>query len=264
LANWQHFYLIRIEFLGFRYHGWQKQANYKSVHAMVDKTFDFIFQHKEYRTLGCGRTDAKVSADDYAFELFLKESTIPADLLLGLNRNLPADIRAKSIKVVGPDFNIIQSARIKEYHYHFSFGEKSHPYIAPFIRDFGEYLDVEKMSLAAKLFEGKHNFKRFASKPSAETELEREILSAKIEVDHKFSGTFAPQNSFVFKVKAAGFLRYQVRLMMGALIEVGRNNWSHEELSQSLVQYNKAPIKHIAPSSGLTLHKVEFDEHLQP
>ena len=227
---------------------------------MIDKTFDYIFQHSEYRTLGCGRTDAKVSADDYAFELFLKEEKVPADLLQNLNRNLPADIRAKSVKAVGPDFNIIQSARTKEYHYHFSFGNKSHPYIAPFIRDCGEYLDIEKMASAVKLFVGEHNFKRFASKPSAETELVREILSAKIEVDHKFSGAFAPPNAFVFKVKAAGFLRYQVRLMMGALIEIGRNNWSIEELQQSLIHFNEAPIKHIAPSSGLVLHKVEFDE----
>ena len=262
MANWQHFYLIRIEFLGFRYHGWQKQANYKSVHAMVDKTFDFIFQHSDYRTLGCGRTDAKVSADDYAFELFLNEEIASSDILTSLNRNLPADIRAKSAEVVSRDFNIIQSARTKEYHYHFSFGKKSHPYIAPFIRDFGEDLDIDKMLSAVKFFEGRHNFKRYASKPSAETELEREILSAKIEVDRKFRGDFTPQNAFVFKVKAAGFLRYQVRLMMGALIEVGRGNWSAEELKQSLIDYNEAPIKHIAPSSGLVLHKVEFEDIL--
>lgn len=227
---------------------------------MVDKTFDYIFPHSDYRTLGCGRTDAKVSADDYACELFLNEAKAPVDILRNLNLNLPADIRAKSVKEVGADFNIIQNVRSKEYHYHFSFGEKSHPFIAPFIRDFGEFLDIDKMTTAVKLFEGKHNFKRYVSKPSAETELEREILSAKIAVDTKFKGLFCPENAFVFKVRASGFLRYQVRLMMGALIEVGRGNWSAEELKQSLIDFDDTPIKHIAPSSGLVLHKVIFDE----
>lgn len=258
MANWTYFYLIRIEFLGFRYHGWQKQAKYKTVHGMIDKTFDFIFQHANYRTLGCGRTDAKVSADDYAFELFTQEKLVPEQLLTELNSNLPSDIRAKSVQPVNPDFNIIQSVRSKEYHYYFSFGEKSHPFMAPFIRDFGKELNTAKMQEAAKLFEGTHNFRRYVSKPSPNTVFEREILSASIEPNTKFTGQFCPSNAFVFKVKAKGFMRYQVRLMMGVLVEVGRGTWSVEDLKQTLIDYNGVQIKHLAPSSGLVLHKVEF------
>jgi tRNA pseudouridine38-40 synthase len=259
LANWTSFYLIHIEFLGFRYHGWQKQAKYKSVQGMVDKTFDFIFEHSDYRTLGCGRTDAKVSADDYAFELFTNEKLVPKELVEILNINLPSDIRVKTVEVVGEEFNIIQSARTKEYHYYFSSGDKSHPYNAPFIRDFGAQLDMEKMKGAASCFEGTHNFKRYVSKPSPDAVFEREILSAKIVSNTKFTGQFAPEQAYVFKVKAKGFMRYQVRLMMGALVEVGRGVWSVEDLKQSLIDFNGIQIKHIAPSSGLVLHKVEFD-----
>lgn len=227
---------------------------------MIDKTFDFIFKHSNYRTLGCGRTDAKVSADDYALELFINEELVPEQLLKRLNINLPADIRAKSVRPVHADFNIIQSARTKEYHYYFSSGEKSHPYNAPFIRDFGKQLNMEKMKEAVTFFEGTHNFKRYVSKPSSSTILEREILSATIEPNTKFTGRFSPQNAFVFKVKAKGFMRYQVRLMMGALVEVGRGVWSVEDLKQSLIDYNGTQIKHVAPSSGLVLHKVEFSD----
>ena len=49
MARWSYFYLIRIEFLGFRYHGWQKQPNYRSIQGMIDKTFTFIFQHNEFK-----------------------------------------------------------------------------------------------------------------------------------------------------------------------------------------------------------------------
>ncbi len=48
MANWNYFYLVRIEFLGFRYHGWQPQPGLKSVQGMVDKTFKFIFQHENF------------------------------------------------------------------------------------------------------------------------------------------------------------------------------------------------------------------------
>lgn len=259
MAKWTNFYLIRIEFLGFRYHGWQKQPKFKSVHGMIDKTLEFIFDHDNFKTLGCGRTDAKVSADDYAFELFINESLILEKLLHSLNKNLPSDIRAKSVDKVDESFNIIQNAKIKEYHYHFSSGEKSHPFNAPFIRDFGKELDMNSVIKAANIFAGVHNFKRYASKPAPTTVFEREILSSTIEPNTKFNGQFAPNNAFVYKVRAKGFMRYQVRLMMGALIEVGRGVWSVEDLKHSLIDYNGTQIRHVAPSSGLTLHKVEFE-----
>ena len=41
-------YLISIQYLGFRFHGWQKQKNVMSLHEMVDKTLGFVFLHKEF------------------------------------------------------------------------------------------------------------------------------------------------------------------------------------------------------------------------
>lgn len=263
MAKWGKFYLIRIEFLGFRYHGWQKQPNFRSVQGMVDKTFEFIFQHKDFKTHGCGRTDAKVSADDYAFELFvLKDFQIePEKLLMKLNKNLPSDIRAKSIAEVNSEFNIIQNSSVKEYHYYFSSGIKSHPFNAPLIRDFGSQLNIEKMKEAANCFLGKHNFKRFASKPTSNSVFERVILKSEIVLNTNITANFTPNQSYIFKVKSKGFLRYQVRLMVGALVNVGRGDWSIDEFQDTLTNPNGSQVKHIAPSSGLVLHEVCFDQH---
>lgn len=263
MAKWGKFYLIRIEFLGFRYHGWQKQPNFRSIQGMVDKTFEFIFQHKDFKTHGCGRTDAKVSADDYAFELFvLKDFQIePEKLLMKLNKNLPSDIRAKSIAEVNSEFNIIQNSSVKEYHYYFSSGIKSHPFNAPLIRDFGSQLNIEKMKEAANCFLGKHNFKRFASKPTSNSVFERVILKSEIVLNTNITANFTPNQSYIFKVKSKGFLRYQVRLMVGALVNVGRGDWSIDEFQDTLTNPDGSQVKHIAPSSGLVLHEVCFDQH---
>ena len=263
MAKWGKFYLIRIEFLGFRYHGWQKQPNFRSIQGMVDKTFEFIFQHKDFKTHGCGRTDAKVSADDYAFELFvLKDFQIePEKLLMKLNKNLPSDIRAKSIAEVNSEFNIIQNSSVKEYHYYFSSGIKSHPFNAPLIRDFGSQLNIEKMKEAANCFLGKHNFKRFASKPTSNSVFERVILKSEIVLNTNITANFTPNQSYIFKVKSKGFLRYQVRLMVGALVNVGRGDWSIDEFQDTLTNPNGSQVKHIAPSSGLVLHEVCFDQY---
>ena len=260
MANWTHFYLIHIEFLGFRYHGWQKQPDRKSIHGQIDKTMIHILGHKDFRTLGCGRTDAKVSADDYGFELFVNDKLDTNELLFNLNKNLPTDIRAKSVKVVDASFNVIQNAKVKEYHYHFYSGNKFHPFNAPFIYDFGEKLDVEKMKEASKLYEGTHNFKNFVAKPSPDTIFEREILFSSIEECSKYSGSFSPKEVYVFKVSSKGFMRYQVRLMMGALVEIGRGTWSIKDLKEKLENIQGENVKNVAPSSGLVLHKVIFED----
>ena len=263
MSKWGEFYLIRIEFLGFRYHGWQKQSNFRSIQGMVDKTFEFIFQHNDFKTHGCGRTDAKVSADDYAFELFLLKGfkIEPENLLLELNKNLPSDIRAKNITEVNSEFNIIQNSSVKEYHYYFSSGKKSHPFNAPLIRDFGASLNIEKMEEAAAYFLGKHNFKRFASKPTSNSVFERDILKSEIVSNTNITANFTPNQSYIFKVKSKGFLRYQVRLMVGALVNVGREDWSIDEFQDTLKNPNGSQVKHIAPSSGLVLHEVCFDQY---
>lgn len=259
MANWSYFYLFRIEFLGFRYHGWQKHSKLRSIQGMVDKTLLFILNNEDFKTLGSGRTDAKVSADDFAFELFINQKIDIEFFLKEFNKNLPSDIRAKSILEVDSSFNIIQSSKEKEYHYYFSFGEKSHPFNAPIIRDFGEYLDIEIMKKGASIFKGIHNFRRYASKPTENTIFERKIIKSHIVENNNFTGSLTPTNSFIYKVKSKGFLTYQVRLMMGALVDLGKGKWSLKDLEDSLTNSNEPQIRHIAPSSGLVLHKVTFD-----
>ena len=66
-------YLLNIQFLGFRLHGWQKQPNLKTVHFLVDKTLKFVLGSTRFKTVGVGRTDAKVSAASYPLQLFVDD-----------------------------------------------------------------------------------------------------------------------------------------------------------------------------------------------
>jgi len=252
-------YLVRIQFLGYRYHGWQKQANQKSVHGMVDKTLTYIFQHDNFKTLGCGRTDSKVSALDYAFELFINEPVDESKFLEDLNENFPADIRALSFRPVDAAFNIIQASRTKEYHYYFSFGTKNHPFSAPVMAHFNDELDIKEMQKAAQLFEGLHNFRRFVRDPSDNAVLEREMIKSRIVKNEELFGNFFPADTYVFQIVSSGFLRYQVRLMMSALLEVGRGNLRLEDIKEALENFEGNLFAHRAPASGLMLYRIDFD-----
>nr|WP_191859593.1 tRNA pseudouridine synthase A [Hanstruepera ponticola] len=255
----RYYYLIKCQYLGYRFHGWQKQPNLKTLHLMIDRTFNYILEGKRFKTLTSGRTDAMVSANEAAFELFLYHKIDNLDDFLELfNFNLPQDIRALSIVPVTKDFNIIQDSKIKEYLYVFAFGNKFHPFCAPIMTTILDELDIEKMKVAAKLFEGEHYLKSYCYKATDNGIYNREIIVCEIVENNLFTANFFPKQSFVLRVKGKGFMRNQIRLMMGALIQVGKNEFSLSDIENSLKPDNDISINYIAPASGLILNKVDF------
>ena len=254
----KYYYLIHIQYLGFRYHGWHKQPQVKTIQGTIEKTLFYVLGHENFRTLGASRTDAGVSVERGAFELFTREAVNQEALLEGMNRNLPNDIRALGIKEVDERFNIIQSPKRKEYHYVFSMGEKTHPFCAPFMVYMQEELDIETMQAGAKLFEGRHIFSCYCKKPGPDAQLEREITYSIIRENDRYKAEFFPEKSYVFEVHGNGFMRNQIRLMMGALFALGKGSISLADIQESLRGKRKEVLAHAAPASGLILHKIEF------
>ena len=253
-------YIVSLQFLGFRFSGWQKQTNAKTLHDLVDKTLSFVFKDVNYKTIGVGRTDAKVSANSYYIQLFVDAMIDEDSFLKTLNSNFSPDFRAISIQKVERSFNIINANKIKEYHYYFSFGDKNHPFAAPFLVNVDDFLNIELMKKGAKLFEGEHYFDKYCTKPSANTILKRTIDSCKIVENDILKANFFPEQSYILKVKGKGFLRYQIRLMMATLFELGKENLTLGFIEASLKFNNdKKYLRNIAPASGLQLYAVELD-----
>ena len=255
----KYYYLLHVQYLGFRFHGWAKQPDLKTVHHMIDRTIRYVLgQGVPFKTLGSSRTDAMVSAAHTAFELFVEAELEVTNFVSDVNDNLPSDIKILNIEAVDESFNIIQAPKEKHYQYLFTFGEKPHPFCAPLMAYFPVELNIDLMKEGARLFEGKHNFKQYCTKPSEHTVFERTILHSSITVNEQYLANFFPQQSFLFEVKGKGFMRHQIRLMMGQLASLGRGDLSLAELEASLVTPPDTPLKNIAPASGLILHSVEF------
>lgn len=257
--SYKHSYLVTIQYLGFRFHGWQKQPNLKTGHLFLDKTLKFIYKGVRFKSLGVGRTDARVSASHFAFQLFIDEAIDFKQFMIEFNTNAPSDMRALKIEDIPRNFNIIKHPKIKEYRYYFSYGEKNHPYAAPFLTRFREQLDITLMQEGAQLFEGVHNFKRFCTKPSEVTKVQREIKYCRIEENTELTASFFPKESYVLIVRGEGFLRNQIRLIMGALHDLGKGEFGLGFIKESLNPDSDIElIKNIAPASGLHLHKIDF------
>ncbi len=255
----KYYYLLHIQYLGFRYHGWLKQPGLKTVELMMEKTAKFVLGHTRFKIIGASRTDAMVSANHCACELFVNDPLDTDQFLADFNNNLPNDIRIIGIEEKNRNFNIINSPRIKEYLYLFSYGEKCHPFCAPLIISFPENLDIDIMKKGALLFKGRHNFRQYCTKPGPETTFNRELLVSRIEENTVFKANFFPDKTYAYNVRAKGFMRYQIRLIMGQLLSLGRGEINLQDIKKSLKGKSDAPLRRIAPSSGLILNKIEFD-----
>ena len=117
------------------------------------------------------------------------------------------------------------------------------------------------MKEGAVLFEGVHNFKRYCTKPTEETKVVRKIDFCRIEENKDLKANFFPEKSYVLIVRGSGFLRSQIRLIMGALFDLGVGKFDLNFIEQSFDPDSKIEfLKNIAPASGLHLMNIEFLE----
>ena len=256
----RHYYLLRIQYLGFRYSGWQRQPGQKTVEGMLLKTLKFVLPGRQYKILGSSRTDSRVSSLDGAFELFLegKALTDLENFLQDINLNLPPDIRVKSVSQVSQEFNVINDASYKEYQYLFAFGAKLHPFCAPVMAGFLGDLDIPLMQNAASLFIGTHDFSSYTTRDQKGNIHERTVTLSELIPNTGFTASFFPERSYVYRIGGHGFIRYQVRMIVGALVSLGRGELSIDQLRNSLIEPKNLELTYIAPGSGLHLHKLEF------
>lgn len=189
-SRFNHFYLVEIQYLGFRYHGWQFQHGLKTLQGMLEKTLNFLFQGEKFKILGAGRTDAMVSAESAYFELFTNQALDLESFARELNENLPADINVLNVEIVDSKFNIIQDVRLKTYQYYFASVNKKYPFAAPLMNCIHHSLDISKMKEAARLFEGENDFRHFMVGDAENKSIVREIKESRIEENTALRASF--------------------------------------------------------------------------
>ena len=240
-------YLATIEYVGTNYAGWQIQPNGVSIEEEIEKVLSRILNRKT-KIYGSGRTDAGVHAHGQTFHFDAFQIKDLGKFMYSLNSLLPSDMHVLDIRQVRDDFNARYDAKSKTYSYYINMGEYD-----PFERDkmyqFLRKLDVEKMMEALDAFKGTHNFQNFTSKPEDMNNYVRTIHEASIEtVGDILKITFTGN----------GFMRYMVRMMVGALIEVGLGKLTEMKIKILLVDINRKVVSYKAPANGLYLEKVTY------
>ena len=239
-----------VAYCGGAYDGWQSQRNGRSVQEQIEEILHGI-AHTKINITASGRTDAGVSARAQVFH-FDTDMELTARKWMGaMNSKLPKDIHIMDVEETDRLFHARFNVRKKQYAYRINLG----PYDV-FTKDIAYQcpvsLDVEKMKEASRYLIGTHDFTSFNSNPLSETPDQVRTVN-----DIVFS---QDGNILCMTFTGKGFLRYMVRMMSAALIEVGRGKMEPEGIMKMLEARSKTIARKNAPANGLTLEKVEYFE----
>jgi tRNA pseudouridine38-40 synthase len=244
---------LTIEYDGSRYSGWQEQKNARTLMGELRRAAEESLG-AAVDLQGAGRTDAGVHALAQVAHMraAVKRPKPPETLRREINDRLPADMVLLELEPAPAHFHARHDAVSRTYMYQIS--RRKTAFAKRYVWWVKEDLDVARMSEAAELLMGRHDFVCFraldASKPGESTVVV--VENAGIEThDHMV----------VFRIEASHFLWRMVRRVVGVLVRLGRGEITPDEFQQ-LLDGRADPRLDVAawtaPASGLFLEEVRY------
>lgn len=241
-------YLINFCYDGSNYNGYQKQKRLNTIQGKIEEALKKINNSKNTKIHSSGRTDAHVHAINQYGHVDIDVNITEYKLKCALNSLLPNDIYVKNTKKVDNNFHARYMVLSKEYMYKLNMGEFN-PIERNYVFQFCKRLNVNKMREAITNFIGKHDFTTFSSNQDRKENNVRTIYSALIEQKGDY---------LIILFKGSGFLKYMVRIMVGALIMVGEEKIEPNDIRSMFDLKDKSLIKVTANPEGLYLKDVEY------
>ena len=242
--------LLRIEYKGTAYCGWQRQKNGLSVQevlarAVYETTGEVSVMH------GSGRTDAGVHAMGQAVH-FDTHTSIPMDKLpVAINAHLPETVRVLSAREVPAGFNARFDAISKTYVYKMYCAPVSSPLREGLFAFVHKRPNVDEMRRAAGYILGEHDFKVFQAAGGHVKSTVRRITSLVIEERGE---------EITFEVTGSGFLYNMVRIMVGTLYYVGIGKIAADDIPDILASGKRDRAGKTMPPEGLYLKEVVYEQ----
>lgn len=240
-------YLIDFSYSGANFSGYQKQPGKRTVQDEIEKVLSSI-NNKSVKLTSSGRTDALVNAIHQKAHFDLDKKIGTYKLNGALNSYLPDDIYVNSVTKVDNLFHARYMVKSKTYEYLINTGDYN-PLLRTHVYQYCKPLNIRKMKKAVKYFIGKHDFTTFVSAEDKKEDKVREIYDASVdEKDGIIKITF----------KGSGFLKYQVRNMVGTLIKIGEEKVLPDIILSLLEKKDRKCAFLCAPAQGLTLTDVKY------
>lgn len=242
-------YLIKFSYDGSSFSGFQKQKGLRTVEGCLENAASKL-NNSPVKINATGRTDKGVHAKCQYANFDLSINATLKGIKRALNSNLPEDIHVIDVYNVRDDFNARYEVKEKTYKYYLNMGEYD-PIKRNYVYQYCYKLDVEAIADAIKYFIGEHDFRAFVTDNVDKDNCVRVISDASIE---------RKGDTLIFIFTGNGFMRYEVRNLVGALLRVGQGKDKPirvKEILDSKVRCGGLTAK----AEGLYLENIEFKDN---
>ena len=242
-------YLIKFSYDGTNFYGYQKQPGKRCVESELENALYDINNHTHTKVVGAGRTDQGVHANCQCAHFDIDVDITLYKLKCALNSLLPEDIHVFSTEIVDKNFHARFMVKKKTYKYIINCGEYN-PIERNYVYQYCKPLDVSKMKKEIASFIGVHDFKPFVSSEAKKEDYTREIYDAHIEED---------KDKITFYFTGTGFMKYQVRNMVGVLFKVGKGKLENGIVDKIFDDFSLSKYITTIRREGLYLEDVSYE-----
>ena len=243
---------LKIEYDGTNYVGWQIQRNGVSVQGEIEDSLKKIF-NQEIKLYVAGRTDAGVHALSQVAHFDVERLSINTEKIF---RALNFFLKKKKNKITILESRIVN----KNFHSRFSVKKKYYLYkilnrnTQSFIHEnkvwfIPQKINIEKMKDASEFFLGKNDLNAFRSVDCQAKSSVRTVDEIKIKKESDF---------IKLRVSGKSFLHNQIRIMVGTLIQVGKDIFKETDIKRIIKSKDRKNAGPTAPPSGLYLEKIIY------
>jgi tRNA pseudouridine38-40 synthase len=256
-------YKLTLQYKGTHYQGFQIQTIGQTIQGELNKALKILSKSENVKSIGSGRTDSGVHAFAQIVRIEIPVDIPEVSLQRAINSHLPHDIRVTDAVRCTREFHPIFSAQSKEYNYVFSNEQSISPFAYELVTLFPFELEIERMRQGCKIFCGEHDFVNFQCTGTDIETTVRTIFNCEL-IHYQSSGHWEHilSNYYVLHIVGSGFLKQMVRLMMGALWNLGRGKITLEDLQKALTAPLETPrakrLGATAPPQGLYLKEVHY------
>jgi len=243
-------YFLNLSYRGTNYHGWQIQKNAVSVQQVINNAMGVILK-KPIETVGSGRTDTGVHANQQVLHFDIDNKLEKADFIYKLNSLLPKDIAINNMTEVKLDAHARFSAIRRQYVYHIT--RRKNPFLQDQAYYFRKPLDIELMNDLEDFF---IQWKDFQSFSKVKTEVNNFICDV---YDIRWT---CDKNDIILKITANRFLRGMVRAIVGTMLDVGIGNSSKQNFIDIVQSKDRKQAGSAVPPHGLFLNSVSYPDNI--
>jgi tRNA pseudouridine38-40 synthase len=239
--------LLKIEYKGTRFEGWQIQLKGRTVQGLLnDKIAKFTSEIPNL--IGAGRTDSGVHAlSQYAN--FKTNCILSTDQIkYKLNRMLPDDIVILKCREVPSEFNARRSAIGREYRYLIT--ERMSALDSGLSWIINRKLDILLLNKMTGFIRGKLDFSNFCKVKSRKIDNKCIIIDASWK---RYGG------KLIFSIDGNRFLHNMVRLLVGSMVAVNDGKMEMRQFKKLVKNEIDEKTKYIAPPDGLYLVDVKYE-----